>query len=46
MPGIIKQTPWQLGFPYLHTVMALPERHADVIFIYGFIEISSYTEVY
>ena len=28
--------------PYLHTVMALPERHTDVS-IYGFIEISSNT---
>ena len=35
----------QLDFPYLHTVMALPERHTD-IFIYGFIEISSNTKVY
>ena len=45
IPGIIKQSPWQLDFPYLHTVMALPERHTDVS-IYGFIEISSYTKVY
>ena len=45
IPGIIKQSPWQLDFPYLHTVMALPERHTDVS-IYGFIEISSNTKVY
>ena len=45
IPGIIKQSPWQLDFPYLHTVMALPERHTDVS-IHGFIEISSNTEVY
>ena len=47
IPGIIKQSPWQLNFhfPYLHTVMALPERHADVS-IYGFHEISSNTKVY
>ena len=30
---------------YLHTVMALPERHTDVS-IYGFIAISSNTKVY
>ena len=24
------QSPWQLDFTYLHTVMALPERHTDV----------------
>ena len=45
IPGIIKQSPWQLDFPYLHTVMALPERRTDVS-IYGFIEISSNTKVY
>ena len=45
MPGIIKQSPWQLDFLYLHTVRALPERHTDVS-IYGFIEISSTTKVY
>ena len=45
IPGIIKQSPWQLDFPYLHSVMALPERHADVS-INGFIEISSNTKVY
>ena len=43
--GMIKQSPWQLDFSYLHTVMALPERNADVS-IYGFIEISSNTKVY
>ena len=45
VPGIIKQSPWQLDFPYLHTVMALPERHTDVC-IHGFTEISSNTKVY
>ena len=45
IPGIIKQSPWQLDFPYLHTVIALPERHTDVS-IHGFIEISSNTKVY
>ena len=47
IPDIINQSPWQLNFhfPYLHTVMALPERHADVS-IYGFHEISSNTKVY
>ena len=45
IPGIIKQSPWQQDFPYLHTVMTLPERHTDVS-IYGFIEISSYTKVH
>ena len=24
-----KQSPWQLDFPYLHTVMSLPERYTD-----------------
>ena len=43
IPGIIKQLPWQLDFPYLHTVMALPERHTDVS-IHGFIEISPNTK--
>ena len=42
---MIKQSPWQLDFPYLHTVMALLERHTDVS-IYEFIEISSNTTVY
>ena len=41
----MKQSPWKLDFPYLHTVMALRERHTDVS-IYGFIEISSNTKVY
>ena len=41
----MKQSSWQLDFPYLHTVMALPERHTDVS-IHGFIEISSNTKVY
>ena len=41
----MKQSPWQLDIPYLHTVMALPERHTDVS-IYGFIEIFSNTKVY
>ena len=45
IPGTIKQSPWHLDFPYLHTVMALPERHTDVS-IHGFIEISSNTKVY
>ena len=45
IPGIIKQSPWQLDFSYLHTVTALPERHTDVS-LYGFIEISSNTKVY
>ena len=45
IPGIIEQLPWQLDFLYLHTVMALPERHTDVS-IHGFIEISSNTKVY
>ena len=45
IPGIIKQSPWQLDFPHLHTVMALPERHTDV-YIHGFIEISSNAKVY
>ena len=40
LPGIIKQSPWQLDFPYLHAVMALPERHTDVS-MHGIIEISS-----
>ena len=35
IPGIIKQSPWQLDFSYLHTVMTLPERHTDVS-LYGF----------
>ena len=43
--GIIKQSPWMLDFPYLHTVMALPERHT-IVSVYGFIEISSNTKVY
>ena len=37
IPGIVKQSPWQLDFPYLHIVMALPKRHTDVS-IHGFIE--------
>ena len=45
IPGIIKQSPWQLDFPYLNTVMALPERHTYVS-ICGLIEISSNTKVY
>ena len=45
IPDIIKQSPWQLDFPYLHTVMALPEGHTDVS-IHGFIEVSSNTKVY
>ena len=45
IPGIVKQSPWQLDVPYLHTVMALPERHTDAS-IHGFIEISSNTKVY
>ena len=45
LPGIIKQSSWQLDFPYLHTVMTLPGRHTDVS-IHGFIEISSNTKVY
>ena len=45
IPGIIKQSPWQLDFPYLHTVMALPERHNDVS-IYGFSDFFSNTQVY
>ena len=45
IPGIIKQSPWQLDFPYLYIVMALPERHTDVS-IHGFIEISSNTKVF
>ena len=40
LPGIIKQSLWQLDFPYLHTVMALHERHTDVS-MHGIIEISS-----
>ena len=44
IPGIIKQSPWQLNFPYLHIVMALPERRTDVS-IHEFIEISSNTKV-
>ena len=43
--GIINQSPWQLDFPYLHTVMALPERHTDVS-IRGLSEISSNTKVW
>ena len=45
IPGIIKQSAWQLDFPYLYIVMALPERHTDVS-IHGFIEISSNTKVF
>ena len=45
IPGIIKQLPMPLDFPYLHTVMAISERHTDVS-IHGFIEISSNTKVY
>ena len=45
IPGIIKQSPWQLDFPYLYIVMALPEQHTDVS-IHGFIEISSNTKVF
>ena len=45
IPGIIKQSPWQLDFPYLYIVMALPERHTDVS-IHGFIEISSNSKVF
>ena len=44
IPGIIKQLPWQLDFPYLHIVMALPERHTDVS-IHELIEISSNTKM-
>ena len=36
IPGIMKQSSWQLDFPHLHAVMALPERHTDVS-IHGFI---------
>ena len=48
IPGIIKQSSWQLDIPYLHTVMALPERHTDVSIhmIHGFIEISSNIKLY
>ena len=35
IPGIMKQSSWQLDFLYLHAVMALPERHTDVS-IHGF----------
>ena len=35
----------QLDFPYLHTVMALPEPHTDIS-IYGFIVTSSNTKEY
>ena len=45
LPGIIRQSLWQQDFSYLHTVIALPERHTDV-FMHGFIEISSNTKVY
>ena len=45
IPGVIKQSPCQLDFPHLQTVMALPERHTDVS-IHGFIEISSNTKEY
>ena len=34
--GLIKQAPWQLDFPCLHTFMSLPEKHTDVS-IYGLI---------
>ena len=45
IPGIIKQSPWQLDFPFLYIVMALPERHTDVS-IHGYTEISSNTKVF
>ena len=45
IPGIIEQSPWQLDFPYLPTVMVLPERHS-VVSIYGCIEISTNTNMY
>ena len=45
MPGIIKESSWQLYFTYLHAIIALSKRHTDV-FIHGFIEISPNTKVY
>ena len=41
----MKQSSWQLDLPYLHTGMALPERHTEVS-IHGFIEITSNNKVY
>ena len=40
-----KTSPWQLDFPDVHTIMALPERHTDVS-IRGFIDFFSNTKVY
>ena len=45
IPGFIKQSSWQLDFPYVYIAMALPKRHTDVS-IHGFIEISSNTKVF
>ena len=34
----------QLDFPYLHTVMALPERHTDVS-IYGYMDLLKFLPI-